>query len=83
MTLRYAPPPAQAPRPGPKRHPAPAFQPAYGEAPRRLDPALHLLESGYDIRTVQALLGHRSVQTTMIYPHVLNRGGRAVRSPLD
>lgn len=45
--------------------------------------ATHLLEDGYDIRTVQELLGHTSVKTTMIYSHVLNRGGRGVRSPLD
>jgi integrase len=59
------------------------LKPACSSPPARTVRAIHLLEHGYDIRTVQELSGHNDVTTTMVYTQVFNRGGKKVRSPAD
>jgi site-specific recombinase XerD len=69
--------------PSRKRSAGPALRSAQALTPCAIHSLRTFLEAGYDTRTIQELLGHRDVSTTMIYTHVLNKGGRAVRSPLD
>jgi integrase len=85
-SLKYGKLPQKTPGPDVRRDPSQALRQQHRTSVRLYLPPLlcpYLLEAGYDIRTVQELLGHKDVKTTMIYTRVLNLGKKAVRIPLD
>jgi integrase len=78
--VSYPTPSVTAPKPDPSPRPKP---PRFTSYTLRYSFATHLLGDGYDIRTIQEWIGDKDVKTTMIYTHVVNRGGKGVRSPVD